>query len=139
LRLKGAKALSELWKAFSRSATEKLGPVPTGHGLPGSAPPPRLQLLGDGRQRRLTCPLDLRNYCPCGGVGLGRLFAPGRTGAGCRLDAAGCPELPAFALGCSKGRLCPLADEGAFLLGKADLDTILTPSRSLADYINVRP
>src|SRR5450631_2928914 len=42
-------------------------------------------------------PLDLRNNSPRRGVGLGRLFAPGRTGASCCLDAAGRAELPAAA------------------------------------------
>ena len=32
--------------------------------------------------------MDLRYHSPSRGVGLGRLFGPGRSGMGCRLDAA---------------------------------------------------
>jgi hypothetical protein len=55
------------------------------------------------------------------------------------VGAAGRTELAAAALGRCKGRLGPLADQGAFLLGKADLDTILTPSCRLAEHVKVRP
>jgi hypothetical protein len=78
----------------------------------------RFQLLGDGRQRCFAGPLDLRNNRPRGGVGFRSLFAPGRAGVGCRLDAAGRAKLPTVALGCRKGRLGPLTDEGAFLLSR---------------------
>ena len=87
----------------------------------------------------MTGPPDLGNNRPRRGVGLVRPLRPGRAGMGRSVGAAGRTELAAAALGRCKGRLGPLADQGAFLLGEADLDTILTPSRSLADYINVRP
>jgi hypothetical protein len=67
----------------------RLGPAPNGHALLGPHAM-RVQLLGDGCQRRFTNPLDLRKNCPRRGIGFGYLFRPGCPCARCRLDAAGC-------------------------------------------------